>query len=150
MSHQNQQTNASNLLTIGLAWLFPNRAKSGPIDARAISKQLTDRQKIPEAIIRKRANAAACQSLTLPNGKWTPHDLRRTGATLMVANGVLPEIAERCLNHTEGNALRRIYQVHQYQKEMQSAWTLLGEVLSRIRNQTKTTPSDQDHRAGSI
>ena len=50
----------------------------------------------------------------------------------MVANGALPEVAERCLNHTEQNRLKRIYQRHSYQKEMKGAWELLGEHLRRI------------------
>jgi hypothetical protein len=32
-------------------------------------------------------------------GGWTPHDLRRTGATMMGELGVMGEGIERCLNH---------------------------------------------------
>lgn len=73
--------------------------------------------------------SAKAQALLLPGGKWTPHDLRRTGATIMTALGVLPEVAERCLNHTEENKVKRTYQRHSYAAEMAAAWHLLGDRL---------------------
>lgn len=79
-----------------------------------------------------RAKAEHTAALVLPAGKWTPHDLRRTGATMMVALGVLPEVAERCLNHTEENKVKRIYQRHSYENEMREAWRLLGERLELL------------------
>jgi hypothetical protein len=50
----------------------------------------------------------------------------------MVSLGVLPEVVERCLNHTEGKRLRRIYQQHEYRKEMADAWNLLGYHLANM------------------
>ncbi|MCY1383897.1 hypothetical protein D9M69_720680 [compost metagenome] len=50
----------------------------------------------------------------------------------MTMLGVLPEVAERCLNHTEENKVKRIYQRHSYAREMADAWTLLGEYLSKL------------------
>ena len=44
----------------------------------------------------------------------------------MTALGVLPEVAERCLNHTEENKVKRVYQRHSYGPEKQEAWDLLG------------------------
>ncbi len=117
---------------IGPHWLFPNRAETSHLDAKTISKQIGDRQRSVKIIYSKRANEKTCQALCLENGAWNMHDLRRTGATLMVANGVLPEVAERCLNHTEQNRLKRIYQRHSYQKEMKAAWESLGEHLHRV------------------
>lgn len=52
------------------------------------------------------------ESLNLPGGKWTIHDLRRPGASLMTRLGVVREIAERCLNDLEENKVKRIYQRH--------------------------------------
>lgn len=60
------------------------------------------------------------------------HDLRRTGASLMVALGVLPEVADKCLAHTEENKIRRIYLRHDYANEMREAWRLLGERLEML------------------
>lgn len=48
----------------------------------------------------------------------------------MTMLGVIPEVAERCLNHTEENKVKRIYQRHSYEKEMRTAWAVLGERLT--------------------
>jgi len=110
------------------SWCYPNTDSSGPVCSKTVTKQLGDRQRQPEQGTMSRRSAKA-QALLLPGGKWTPHDLRRTGATLMTALGVLPEVAERCLNHTEDNKMKRIYQRHSYSAEMATAWKLLGERL---------------------
>ncbi|MOA58749.1 hypothetical protein D3C78_1831970 [compost metagenome] len=52
----------------------------------------------------------------------------------MTALGVLPEVAERCLNHTEENKVKRTYQRHSYAKEMAEAWRLLGDRLEILTN----------------
>lgn len=79
-------------------WCYPNTDSSGPVCSKTVTKQLGDRQRQPEQGTMSRRSAKA-QTLLLSGGKWTPHDLRRTGATLMTALGVLPEVAERCLTH---------------------------------------------------
>ena len=75
-------------------------------------------------------------SLALAGGKWTPHDLRRTGATLMAELGVLPDVVERCLNHTEQTKMKRIYQRSQYEAAMREAWQKLGTRLSMLNNKS--------------
>ena len=50
----------------------------------------------------------------------------------MTALGVLPEVAERCLNHTEENKVKRIYQRHNYRTEMTNAWKVLGQHLQDL------------------
>lgn len=114
-------------------WCYPNTDSSGPVCSKTVTKQLGDRQRQPEQGTMSRRSAKA-QALLLSGGKWTPHDLRRTGATLMTALGVLPEVAERCLNHTEDNKMKRIYQRHSYAAEMAAAWKLLGERLESLTN----------------
>ncbi|WP_423358668.1 tyrosine-type recombinase/integrase [Pseudomonas citronellolis] len=112
-------------------WCYPNSKKTGPVCSKTITKQLGDRQRDEQR--RPMSNRSAMsQALRLKGGKWTPHDLRRTGATLMTALGVLPEVAERCLNHTEENKIKRTYQRHSYTKEMSAAWQALGEYLQTI------------------
>ncbi|MQU57081.1 tyrosine-type recombinase/integrase [Pseudomonas helleri] len=115
------------------AWCYPNTDNSGPVCSKTVTKQLGDRQRQPDQGTMSRRSAKA-QSLLLAGGKWTPHDLRRTGATLMTALGVIPEVAERCLNHTEDNKVKRIYQRHSYTVEMTAAWNLLGEHLEMLKN----------------
>jgi integrase len=73
-------------------------------------------------------------SLALAGGQWRPHDLRRTGATLMAELGVLPDVIERCLNHTEQTKVKRIYQRPQYEAPMREAWQRLGDRLALLDN----------------
>lgn len=56
----------------------------------------------------------------------------RTGATLMTALGVLPEVAEKCLNHTEESRVKRTCQRHSYDAEKLEAWRPLGERLELL------------------
>lgn len=119
-----------------IAWIYPNRHNDGAVCPKTVTKQLGDRQRPGLKPMKGRAKADKGEALVLPGGKWGPHDLRRTGATLMVALGVLPEVAERCLNHTEQNRVKRTYQRHSYEREMREAWRLLGkrlELLTRTK-----------------
>lgn len=110
-------------------WCFPDRSGTKTLDPKTVTKQLGDRQReVPP--MKGRSNAIA--TLQLSGGNWTPHDLRRTGATMMTALGVLPEVAERCLNHTEQDRIKRTYQRHTYEKEMRIAWGKLGERLELL------------------
>ncbi|MFU5371438.1 tyrosine-type recombinase/integrase [Pseudomonas aeruginosa] len=134
-----QQFKAVRAFSSASEWCYPNVQNSGPVCSKTVTKQLGDRQRLPgQGILSNRS--ANAQALLLPGGKWTPHDLRRTGATIMTALGVLPEVAERCLNHTEENKVKRTYQRHSYAKEMAEAWQILGQHLEQIaRNVTYET-----------
>ena len=50
----------------------------------------------------------------------------------MTALGVLPEVAEKCLNHTEESRVKRTYQRYSYDTEKREAWRLLGERLDLL------------------
>jgi integrase len=66
-------------------------------------------------------------------GAWTPHDLRRTGATIMQSLGIPLDTIDRCQNHVlEGSKVRRHYFHHDYAKEKRDAWRQLGERISMI------------------
>jgi len=113
-------------------WTYPNKDNTNHLNTKTITKQIGDRQleggtKLPN----RSKNTSA---LLLMGGKWTPHDLRRTSATLMTALGILPDIADRCLNHVEQNKLRRTYMQHSYTQEKKDAWDLLGERLELLTN----------------
>jgi integrase len=110
-------------------WCFPASRKDGCVCPKTITKQIVDRQR-PTTGYRNRTKQI--DSLALPRGLWKPHDLRRTGATFMTALGVLPEVAERCLNHTEKNRVKRIYQRYTYEAEMKLAWERLGNHLEQL------------------
>ncbi|QSR34159.1 integrase [Marinobacterium iners] len=110
-------------------WCYPNRNGTAPVCPKTVNKQLQDRQRQPDQD-RMSGRSKSSQALLLPGGKWTPHDLRRTAATMMVEAGILPEVAERCLNHAEQNRVKRTYQRHSYAAEMQHAWQTLGQRLA--------------------
>ncbi len=110
-------------------WCYPASRGNGHICPKTITKQITDRQRTDGNLKNRSKNISA---LTLSKGVWKPHDLRRTGATLMNALGVLSEVAERCLNHMEENKIKRIYQRYGYEIEMRQAWEKLGERLDLL------------------
>ncbi len=105
-------------------WCFPNRTGSSHVCLKTVTKQTSDRQRSGNSPISRRSPKT--DALTLEGGRWTPHDLRRTGATIMTALGVLPEVAEKCLNHAEEKRVKRTYQRHTYDEEKKEAWRRLG------------------------
>jgi integrase len=118
-------------LANGSPWVLPASQKDGHVCVKSLAKQIGDRQrgedKEPMA-----HRSRGTEVLALPRGRWTPHDLRRTGATLMGKLGVRSEVIERCLNHTEQNSLVRIYQRQGLETEQQEAWRLLGGRLEAL------------------
>jgi integrase len=69
------------------------------------------------------------------HGAWTPHDLRRTGATIMQSLGIPLDTIDRCQNHVlQGSKIRRHYLHHDYAQEKREAWRQLGERISTILN----------------
>lgn len=118
-------------ITGGGEWCYPASRKDGHICPKTITKQVLDRQRNGQPLTNRSNQTTA---LILSRGIWKLHDLRRTGATLMNSLGVLPEVAERCLNHTEENKVKRIYQRYGYEEEMKKAWETLGCHLNSLIN----------------
>ncbi len=111
-------------------WVFPASRLNGPVCPKTVTKQVADRQRGEGEPMSGRSKQT--DSLKLAGGQWRPHDLRRTGATLMAELGVLPEVIERCLNHTEQSRVKRIYQRAQYEAPMRDAWQRLGDRLALL------------------
>ena len=109
-------------------WVLPADQSDGHSNRKLITRQISDRQR-PNAKS-KRTNEPT--ALALPGGKWTPHDLRRTGATMMGELGVIPQVIERCLNHLEPRKIVRTYQRQELVAERRKAWQMLGERLDEI------------------
>ena len=65
----------------------------------------------------------------------------------MNALGVLPEVAERCLNHMEENKIKRIYQRYGYEAEMRQAWEKLGERLELLTKVAYEQHLQSDHHS---
>ncbi|CAL61992.1 Putative phage integrase [Herminiimonas arsenicoxydans] len=114
-------------------WCFPREDDEMHVCIKSTTKQIRDRQKPPGGKPMSNRSKKA-DALILTAGDWVPHDLRRTGATMMQSLGVVPDVIERCLNHVEPNKLRRTYQTYDYATEKQEAWQLLGDRLSLILN----------------
>ena len=115
-------------------WLYPNRTKDDHVCTKTITKQVGDRQRFKPMKNRSQNTG----TLALFGGKWTMHDLRRTGATLMSMLGIAPVVIEHCLNHTEQNKVQRIYQRYSYAPEMKEAWDILGERLESLTSGKNT------------
>ena len=111
-----------------------------------MSKQIGDRQSRfkkardggPRKPMKNRKHDDSFVLASGVNGAWTPHDLRRTGATLMQSLGISMEIIDRCQNHVLGGSkVRRSYLHYDYADEKQLAWERLGNRIESILNPNK-------------
>ncbi|WAH60798.1 tyrosine-type recombinase/integrase [Pseudomonas silvicola] len=118
-------------LTGHTQWLYPGLDELKPVNRKQATNHARDRQR-PEGEKPIKGRTVETRSLVVGKEQWTPHDLRRSGVTLMQRMGVPTEVSERCLNHTEGNKTKRTYHRHDYDLEMRRAWYLLSEALSVI------------------
>jgi integrase len=116
-------------------YVFPSgiaRGK-GPIGTTAITVQITDRQrKFKAAGAKTKINRHMDDSLVIGTEKWHPHDLRRTGKTLMQQLEIPDEVSERCLGHTVGRKINRTYGRYTFDKERQAAFAKLGDYLDQL------------------
>ncbi len=128
-------------LTGHTPWCFPNQSETSHRQSQTIAKQVGDRQcrfkKDKEGGERKpMSKRRHDDTLVLANGvngAWTPHDMRRTGATMMQALKVPLDIIDRCQNHVmRGSKVRRHYLHYDYADEKKEAWRLLGERIEAI------------------
>jgi integrase len=140
-----QQFKQLHALTGGTEWCFPNRGATDHINLRAISKQVGDRQTMfktnadgtPCAPMKNRRADNTLVLLGDGGGAWTPHDLRRTGATMMQKLGINLDVIDRCQNHVlPRSKVRRHYMHHDYADEKRAAWAL-GKKLEEDLGEAK-------------
>lgn len=114
-------------------WCWPDMRKNqtGPLCPKTITKQVGDRQRTEESRLKGRSKNTG--SLALVGGKWVPHDLRRTAATLMGDMGVDPSVIEKILNHSVGNKVQRTYQRQKLVEQQKEALDLLGKKLEKLK-----------------
>ncbi len=93
---------------------------------------------VPETNLKKLTRCALSQGLRLNRKKYididqrfTPHDLRRTAATITVALGCPVDWVERLLNHTKGTLIR-VYNRYSYELEKRTGSEILGYAINRI------------------
>jgi integrase len=79
-----------------------------------------------------RAMARACKIIGIPQAG--PHDLRRTGRTIMTSErvGVGYEVAERIIAHLVGSAVSRVYDRNEYLREKRAAMEAWSRELTAI------------------
>lgn len=143
-------------LTGNFEWCFPGqpvgrrREGAAPADKhvglKSVSKQVGDRQvrfMTRTGPLDRRKND---NSLVLAGGKtgeWTPHDLRRTGATFMQELKVDNETINRCQNHKlPGPKVQKHYLHHSWASEKRAAWQMLGMHLDSILNATSDAEAE--------
>ena len=119
-------------LTGDSAWVFPARYKEGNVSEKTVSKQVGDRQVKFKSRTRKLKCRVENNSLVVGDEEWTPHDLRRTGATLMQKLKVSREVVNLCQNHVIGSKVDRVYLLDDYADEKREAWNKLGDRLEAI------------------
>jgi integrase len=100
----------------GGAIAFPDRSGQAPLEG----KRLT------------RAMARSCKLIGIEHA--SPHDLRRTGRTMLTSErvGVGYEVAERVIAHLVGSAVSRVYDRNEYLREKRAALDALAVELARI------------------
>lgn len=157
-----RQFEALHRLTGDTDWCFParrqGRAREGAqppdthVGVKSVTKQVGDRQIMfmdrAEPLARRHHDNA----LVLANGRngeWTPHDMRRTGATMMQAMGVSLDVIDRCQNHAlPGPKVRRHYLHHKYAMEKRDAWSRLGGCLEALLSREPSASSTHLHATG--
>ncbi|MDO8812457.1 MAG: site-specific integrase, partial [Gallionella sp.] len=119
-------------LTGDSEWAFPARYKEGHVCEKTVSKQVGDRQVKFKSRTRKLQCRVENNSLVVGDEEWTPHDLRRTGATLMQKLKISREVVNLCQNHVIGSKVDRVYLLDDYADDKREAWNKLGDRLEAI------------------
>jgi integrase len=113
-------------------WLFPaKRSSSGHVNEKTLTHATGDRQK-PGGTPQK-GRTRHVDALVLGGGHWSPHDLRRTAATMKQELGVPPNVIKLCLNQATGDAIEQTYQRGAMSAQVKEARTLLGEKLAKLK-----------------
>lgn len=116
-------------------WCYPARDGEGHLSDKTVTKQVGDRQTRfkTRSLLAHRCNDDSLVLAEGSRGEWTPHDMRRTAATMMQSLRVSPDVIDRCQNHAMlGSKVRRHYLHYDYADEKREAWHRLGERLDLI------------------
>lgn len=117
-------------------WVFPASSTSKQVNShvclKSVSKQVGDRQIQFKDRTKALANRVNNNMLVLGDEEWTPHDLRRTGATMMQQLKVHRDVINLCQNHVIGTKVDRVYLLDEYADEKRDAWHKLGDKLESI------------------
>jgi integrase len=122
-------------LTGHTEWLFPSsKIKGKCITSKVITHRIRERQIQFSKPTTKKSVRLTDNALVLGTEKWFPHDLRRSGATMMQSLKTDREIINLCQNHIIGTQTDKSYLLHKQIEEQIKAWELLGERIDEIIN----------------
>jgi integrase len=110
----------------------------GPLFPSVDPDVSTDRHVITRAMNR------ACTKMKIEDA--TPHDLRRTGASMLASErcGVRGEVIARILNHTPlGSPVTQVYNRYDYAAEKRAALELWGQTILDIVREVEEADEDQ-------
>lgn len=99
-------------ITGNTQWCFPATNHDGALDAKTIGKQISDRQIMFSQRQQQFKSRTHNDTLVLSggiNGKWTMHDLRRTGSTMMQELGIEIVVINLCQSHIVLDKVNRHY-----------------------------------------
>lgn len=124
----------------GFIFPTPHLSKERPIDSHALPVAVrrnlvwpvTDKK--GNQLFDKKGNPVTENKLEID--KFTPHDLRRTAATLLGSMGYSDELIHVVLNHRK-DVLAEIYNRHDYDKEKQAALEALERKVNSIVSDNK-------------
>lgn len=108
-------------------YVFPGTSGKTPLQRKWLTQQLYDRQHPA-----KRKHRNTSDFLVLRGGTWTPHDLRRTFATLAGELKVEQEVVDLCLSHMK-SGVSGVYQRQVRQDDQREAWERVGLRLYELR-----------------
>lgn len=111
-------------------WVFPNTKGTSSLNQKTVNKQLADRQRSSDKPMKRRTTQM--DALMLEGGRWKPHDLRRTGATMMARMGFSLEVIHECQNHLQTDEMAQVYIQDRRINEQRLAFNALGERLETL------------------
>ena len=121
-------------LTGHTQWLFPSDKNNNHITDKVITRSIRDKQMKFSKLSKKPSHRTVNNSLVLGDEKWTPHDLRRTGATMMQQLDIDRETINLCQNHAVGSKVDKHYLLSAQRKRKMLAWITLSNHIYSIFN----------------
>lgn len=108
-------------------WLFPSVSRSGAIGHQQ-QTYMQSKVNYLQPYCKSRPDHVRKR---LAVTHWSPHDLRRTGRTMLAALGCPNEIGEAILGHVKPGVVG-VYNLHQYNAERRHWLTLLSDRLEAL------------------
>jgi integrase len=120
---------------IDTGWIFPSPRTSAPYLGKSADHAVRDlfvprERRKPKAGKVKEAKAPPLADMA--DRRFTPHDLRRTAATMMRELGVSRDDVKLVLNHADVSVTGRVYDKYRGLTEKQRALMLWADRLGRI------------------